>query len=114
MGDQWKGYASLKEIKGRDQELPITSEGMALHGGSFTHIFREVRNVMESQVVQDTKDHLTIKTVPEPDSDKRELENVRASIAKPRPAWNVDFDITTSIDRTKAGKCRFVISEIVP
>ena len=109
-----RGYRLLKAIKGREQEMLTTPEGTAIHGEFFTHIFWDVRNVREFQVVQDRKDHLTIKIVPEPDFDKRELEDVRGLIAKRSPGWRVDFEITTSIDRTKAGKYRFVISEMTP
>lgn len=102
----------LKEVKGREQEMLKTPEGAAVHGEFFTHIFWEVSGVKEFQVVQDAKDHLTIRIVPDKGYDPRELDKVRAYIGARSAGWKVDFVKVDAIDRTKGGKYRFVIREM--
>jgi phenylacetate-CoA ligase len=102
----------LEEILGREQEMLMTPEGAAVHGEFFTHIFWEVRGVKEFQVVQDAKDHLTIRLVPDPGYDPKEMDKVREYIGARSQRWKIDFVKVDSIDRTKGGKYRFVIREM--
>ncbi|MEW5748756.1 MAG: phenylacetate--CoA ligase family protein [Candidatus Thermoplasmatota archaeon] len=102
----------LEEIKGREQEMLMTPEGAAVHGEFFTHIFWEVSGVKEFQVVQDAKDHLTVRVVPEKSYDPKEMDKVRDYIRARSPGWKVDFQKVDAIDRTRGGKYRFVIREV--
>ena len=102
----------LEGIKGREQEMLMTPEGAAVHGEFFTHIFWEVSGVKEFQVVQDAKDHLTVRIVPEKTYDPKEMDKVRDYIRARSPGWKVEFQKVDSIDRTRGGKYRFIIREI--
>lgn len=102
----------LAEMKGREQEMLMTPEGAAVHGEFFTHIFWEVSGVREFQVVQDAKDHLTIRVVPEKSYDPKELDKVRDYIRARSPGWRVEFVKVDAIDRTRGGKYKFVLREL--
>ncbi|MBE0518141.1 MAG: hypothetical protein IH630_02805 [Thermoplasmata archaeon] len=144
MGNQWKGYASLKEEQDASlwKLVSFAYENVPYYHRLFKGLglkpedVKKVEDlqklpVLTKEIIKRNWDDLrpvnlrdiryadkatggSTGTPLEYRMSKRELENVRASIAKRSPAWNVDFDITTRIDRTKAGKRRFVISEIVP
>lgn len=101
----------LEGIMGREQDMLVTPEGVAIHGEFFTHIFWEVTGVKEFQVVQDARDHLTITVVAEDGFDRGQLEKVRAHIAARSSGWAVDFKEVDRIGRTASGKFKFVTRE---
>jgi phenylacetate-CoA ligase len=107
-----RGYRLLKEIRGREQEMLVTPEGKYIHGEFFTHIFWEVPDVKEFQVVQDRKDHLEIKIVAEPGFDPKQLDKIKAYIAARSKGWVVEFKQVDRINRAASGKFRFVTREI--
>ncbi len=101
----------MEGIKGREQEMLMTPEGAAVHGEFFTHIFWEVSGVKEFQVVQDAKDHLTVRLVPDEGYDPKEMDKVREYIRARSVGWKVEFVKVDAIDRTKGGKYRFIVRE---
>jgi phenylacetate-CoA ligase len=102
----------LEEVIGRQQEMLITPEGKNIHGEFFTHIFWETHGIKEFQVVQEHLNKLTIKIIPEADFDEKNLNTIKWYINKKSTEWNVDFKIVNEIERTKAGKYKFIISEL--
>jgi phenylacetate-CoA ligase len=107
-----RGYPLLKEVIGRQQEMLITPEGKHIHGEYFTHIFWEIPHVKEFQIVQKRVDSLIIYIVPEEGFNEKDLERVRSVIRSRSEGWSVQFQCVDSIDRSSAGKYKFVISEI--
>jgi len=106
-----RGHRLLKEIVGRQQEMLETPEGRYIHGEFFTHIFWETHGVKEFQVVQDRLDTIVIKIVPEEDFDERQLGKIRETIKKRSEKWDIEFEFVDEIERTEAGKYRFIISK---
>lgn len=107
-----RGNRVLKEVVGRQQEILETPEGKHIHGEFFTHLFWEIEKVKEFQVVQEKIDEIVIKMVPEIGFDKRQLNKIREIIRKRSEGWNVEFKFVDKIDRTKAGKYKFIISNL--
>lgn len=107
-------YKLLKEVIGRQQEMLMTPEGKHIHGEFFTHIFWEIDGVKEFQVIQNKIDDLTIKIVPESNFDEKQLTKIEDIIHKRSNSWSIDFKFVDSIERTNAGKYKFVINKIAP
>lgn len=108
-----RGYRLLKEITGRQQEMLLTPEGKYVHGEFFTHIFWEISGVKEFQVVQDSPERIIIKIIPEDGFDERETNKIKSYIKRRSEGWNVEFRLVDEIERTSAGKYKFVINEMV-
>ncbi len=106
-------YKLLKEIKGREQEMLITPEGKFIHGEYFTHIFWEIPYVKEFQIVQEKIDKIVIKIVPDENFDEKYLNKIKEIIRMRSKSWNIEFKIVDKINRTKAGKYKFVINEVI-
>jgi phenylacetate-CoA ligase len=68
--------------------------------------------VKEYQVVQEKLDKIVIKIVPEEDFDEGQLDKIREIIKKRSEGWNVEFTFVDKIERTGAGKYKFIINEI--
>jgi phenylacetate-CoA ligase len=106
-----RGHKLLKEIVGRQQEILKTPEGKYIHGEFFTHIFWEIDGVKEFQVIQKNLDQIIIKIVPEENFDEGQLSKIREIIKKRSEGWHIEFNLADKIERTSAGKYKFVIRE---
>lgn len=105
-------YKLLKEIAGRQQEMLKTPEGRYIHGEFFTHIFWEVDRVKEFQVVQEKIDKITVKIIPEEDFDEKQLDKIREIVRRRSEGWKLEFKFVDKIERTGAGKYKFIINKI--
>ncbi|MCQ1535188.1 phenylacetate--CoA ligase family protein [Methanosarcina sp. KYL-1] len=105
-------YKLLKEITGRQQEMLQTPERKYIHGEFFTHIIWEITGVKEFQVVQEKLDRINIKLVADKNFDKNQLDYIKEVIGRRSETWNVEFEFVENIDRTKAGKYKFVINKL--
>jgi len=103
----------LKEVMGRQQEMLQTPEGKYVHGAFFnSYMFEKIKSVKEFQVVQEKLDKIVIKIVPEDGFDETQLDMIREIIKQKSSGWDVDFRFVDEIERTKAGKYKFITSEL--
>jgi len=103
----------LREILGREYEMLLTPEGQGVFGGFFTtQIFDNIPSVREFQVVQKEIDRLVIRIVPEQGFDEKALAYIRTKILAKSENWNIEFQLVDAIDRSRAGKYKFVINEV--
>jgi len=109
-----RGYPLLKEILGRTTDVLFTPEGKNIHGWFFLYIFWDYgKGIKEYQVVQETLEKIVIKIVPEEGFDESQLTRIREVVAKRSPGWDIEFKYVDAIDRTRAGKYKFIINELV-
>jgi len=108
-----RGHKLLKEVIGRTVDVLVTPEGKNVHGWFFLYIFWEhCRGIKEYQVVQKNADEIDIRLVIEDDFDEKQLDTIRNRIAEKSPAWKVEFEFVNSIERTGAGKYKFIINKV--
>ena len=93
-------------------KVPII-EGKNVHGWFFLYIFWEYcQGIKEYQVVQEKLDTVVIKIVPEEDFDEKQLDKIREIIKKRSEGWNVEFKFVDEVERTGAGKYKFIRNEV--
>lgn len=103
----------LKEVVGRSVDFLITPEGKNVHGWFFLYIFWEYcKGIKEYQVVQEKLDTIVIKIVPEDDFDEKQLDKIRGIIRKRSDGWDVEFKFVDVVEKTEAGKHKFIINNI--
>lgn len=108
-----RGNLLLTEILGREYEMLLTPEGKGVFGGYFTTaIFDKLPSVREFQVIQRELDRLAIHIVPDDEIDEKTLDYIRMMVRSKSEKWNVEFKIVQSIDRTRAGKYKFIINSL--
>ena len=107
-----RGYKLLKEVVGRQYEVLKTPEGKYVFGGFFTKNLLKIDGVKEYQIVQKKIDKITIKIVPKEDFDEKQLDKIREIIRERSEGWNVEFEFVDKIERTGAGKYKFIRNEI--
>lgn len=109
-----RGYKLLKELVGRSVDVLVTPEGKNVHGWFFLYIFWEYcQGIKEYQVVQEKLDKIIIKIVPEEDFDEKQLDKIKEIVETKSKGWNVEFMFVEKIERTDAGKYKFIISKVI-
>ena len=104
-------YPLLKEIGGRTTDVLFTPEGKNIHGWFFLYIFWDYgKGIKEYQVVQETRERIVIKIVPEEGFDKSQLDNIREVVARRSPGWDIKFKCVDAIDRSHSGKYKFIVN----
>jgi phenylacetate-CoA ligase len=107
-----RGYPLLKEICGRTGDLLVTPEGKTINSLFFAYIFDDIQSVREYQVVQEKQDKILIRITPTRGFDQRQLPEIVRLIKTRSSGWEVEFDLVDHIDKTGAGKYKYVINKI--
>jgi phenylacetate-CoA ligase len=101
------------EIDGRVEDYVITPDGRMV--GRLDHIFKEQYDIAEAQIVQDTKEAITVFVTPRATysaaSQKRLLAEIRSRLGD---EIRVDVRLTDAIPRESNGKFRAVKSRVGP
>ncbi|SFM56323.1 phenylacetate--CoA ligase family protein [Methanolobus profundi] len=110
-----RGSRLLKEVIGRDKELLITPDGKHVHGAAFYNNmiskFNDANSIVECQILQKNKDGIIFNMVCKDDFNKSQLDYIRGTIMK-KNGWDVEFRFVDEIERTKAGKYKFIVNEV--
>jgi phenylacetate-CoA ligase len=106
-----RGMPVIEEIGGRMDDFVFTRERGFL--GRLDPVLKGVRNIVESQIEQESLDLLRIRYVPAAlftNDDLHLLENnLRARVGR---GIHLEFECTDRIPRSANGKFRFVISRL--
>ncbi|KQC11982.1 MAG: capsular biosynthesis protein [Candidatus Cloacimonas sp. SDB] len=108
-----RGSRLLEQIIGRSVDFLITPEGKYIHGWFFLYIFWDYgQGIKEYQVIQEDLEKIVVKIVPD-DFDEKQLDRIREIVAKKSPGWHIEFKYVDTIERTGAGKYKFIINKLV-
>lgn len=103
----------LKEVIGRQHEMLQTPEGKFVHGAFFnSYMLGKINGVVEFQVIQKSLENIIIKIVADENFDEKQLNNIRSTIKSKSERWNIEFKFVDQIERTKAGKYKFIVNEV--
>jgi phenylacetate-CoA ligase len=106
-------FPVVREIMGRQADVIRTPSGRQFGAAILTHLLYGVDNIVESQIVQQAIDRITIKYVRGPSFSQQDLENLKRLVAKHLPQeLAVDFEEVSSIEKTSSGKLKPVVSRI--
>ncbi len=113
----------LDNIFGREKEFLITPNGQFVHGAAlFNLIFHNlqsssfsdvVNTIKEFQIIQRSKEKIEIKFVSDGELPNYVLEFIQLSIHNRFNGWDVDFRFVDQIEKTPAGKYKFIINEMI-
>jgi len=108
-----RGYRLLREIIGRSADVLVTPSGKHVHGWYLGIVVCEFLGdrVKEFQVVQETESRITVNIIPESTFDEGDVDRIRENIGKRGYGWEIEVRIVDSIDRTRAGKYKWVINK---
>lgn len=98
-------------IDGRQEDYIVTSTGARI--GRLDHVFKDMVNVREAQLVQESPGHMIVRIVKGPNYAENDERMLQQEIVT-RVGSDVSFEVTyvTAIPRTSRGKLRFVVSNL--
>ena len=103
----------LKEIVGRQHEMLQTPEGKFVHGAFFnSYMFGKINGVIEFQVIQKSLENIVVKIVADENFDEKQLDTMRSIVKNKSERWDLEFKFVDQIERTKAGKYKFIVNEV--
>jgi phenylacetate-CoA ligase len=106
-------FPLIERIEGRIEDYVRTPDGRYV--GRLDHLFKDVHHVREAQIVQEQLDQITLRVVRADDYSPQDERTILAE-AQQRlgGAVQVRFEYVDAIERTAAGKFRFIISLLPP
>ena len=117
-----RGSLLLGDVIGREKEFLTTPQGQYVHGAAlFNLIFHTLENtdfpdivnkVREFQVIQKEADKLNIVFACDEILPDSVLEFIQSAIQKRFVGWHIEFQFVDAIDRSRAGKYKFIINEV--
>jgi phenylacetate-CoA ligase len=109
------GLPRLQMAGGRVFDVVRAPNGNFLGGSFWTLLMRKVKGVGSFQVIQDKLDQLRIAIVPTAEfSEVSKMYLHERIIEACGPRMNVQFEMRQSIEPTRGGKHRFVVSHLKP
>jgi phenylacetate-CoA ligase len=103
----------LRSIEGRHTDFIVTPEGRCLHALSLIYPLREHPRVREFRVVQQTIDTVRVLIVPAAGFSADDEQQLRSRLSQRLgPSVTIAIDCVPQIERSAAGKFRYVISHV--
>jgi len=108
-----RGLPVLAEIEGRTTDFVHAADGTVLHGLALIYVLRELPQVEEFKIVQESLTKITIQLVVK-EGDRELLESTVTEQFRRRlgEALVVQFEYVGSIPREASGKFRYVVSHV--
>ena len=105
----------MRCIEGRAADFILTKSGRQVHGEYFTHLFYGLRGLKQFQFIQKTIDLIEIKIIKDSKWDISKepeiIQKIRNYMQDPRLIVNLFF--VKKIQKSRSGKLRFTISELI-
>jgi phenylacetate-CoA ligase len=108
-----RAFQVIKSISGREGDVIKTPSGREFGAAILTHLLYGTGHIIESQIVQEALDHITIKYVPCENFSEKDLEAFKKLLVMHLPS-ELKFDLkeVKAIKKTHSGKIRPVVSQI--
>ena len=101
----------IDELMGRVEDIIVTPDGR--HVGRLDHVFKDMLNVVEAQILQDTVGAVRIRIVKRSDFDEADIHALEQELRlRLGGAIQLEYEFVDSIPRLPSGKFRFVVSKV--
>lgn len=106
-------FPVIESVEGRQADMIETPSGRKLGAALLTHLLYGAGHIIESQLIQDAADHLTIEFVPGKEFSEADLSAFRRLVRKHLPT-ELKFELkeVEAVRRTSSGKVRPVVSQL--
>ena len=108
-----RGLPLLADIDGRTTDFVRAADGTVLHGLALIYVLRELPQVKEFRIIQETLTNITVQLVA-PEEERETLETTIAKQFQQRLGESlvVHFEHLDRIERETSGKFRYVVSRL--
>jgi phenylacetate-CoA ligase len=108
-----RAFPLMEDVTTKAEDIITTRDGRYISSSALTHPFKPLHSVAESQIIQEDREHIRIKIVKLPSYEEKEGDILLREFKK-RVGEDMDvrLEFVDTIERTKAGKFRWVISKV--
>jgi len=104
----------LERITTKAEDIIICPDGRLVSPSVLTHPFKPIKNIEESQIVQEDINHLTINLVKKEGFQNKDVERLRHGLKhRLGDGMEIKIEFVDKIERTASGKFRWVVSKVV-
>jgi phenylacetate-CoA ligase len=108
-----RGFPLISGVTSKADDIVTTPDGRFISPVVFEHPFKPLRTVIESQIIQEDREHLRIRIVKSPGYSDQDTDHVIREIRHRIGAgMEIEIEFVDQIERTSAGKFRRVISNV--
>lgn len=108
-----RAFPVLAAIEGRRDDVLVTPEGRLI--GRLDPVFKKVGSILETRIVQDEPDHVTVEVVGNGELSIADLSTLKAELLKRLgPRMRIDIAPVEALPRTTRGKLRSVVNLVHP
>jgi len=108
-----RGLPLLAEIEGRTTDFIRSADGTVLHGLAFIYVLREMEELDQFKIIQDSTTQLTVQLVTAAQDtagiERTIIEQFRRRLGD---SLTVKFEYLNRIEREASGKFRYVVSKL--
>lgn len=106
-------FQVVKSISGRQADIVRTPSGREFGAAILTHLLYGTDHIVESQIIQESLEHITIEYVPNEKFSPEDLRALERLIKQHLPSeLRVELKQVKAVERTKSGKVKPVVSRI--
>ncbi|MDT4899011.1 MAG: hypothetical protein QOH25_4088 [Acidobacteriota bacterium] len=106
-----RGGTIVEKILGRVDDIIVTPDGR--HVGRLDHVFKDLLNVVEAQIVQERIDAVRVRLVKRPEFGAEDMKTLERELRlRLGTKMKLEYEFVESIPREANGKFRAVISKV--
>ncbi len=106
-------FQKIERVIGRTGDMIKTPSGKVLGPTLLARVIKHAENILESQVIQNSEDHVIIPFVASENFSQHDYINFRNYVVRNMPSdLKVDIQRVEKIDRTESGKLKFIVSQV--
>jgi phenylacetate-CoA ligase len=108
-----RGLRLMEDVTTKAEDILTLGDGRLISSSVLTHPFKPLNAVQESQIIQKDYDHIVVLVVPREDYTEADSRHLIVELqARLGEDMTVEIRKVESIPRTKAGKFKWVVSEV--
>jgi len=108
-----RGLRLMEDVTTKAEDILTLPDGRLISSSVLTHPFKPLNSVQESQIIQKDYDHVVVLVVPRDDYTEADSRHLVVELqARLGEDVTVEIQKVESIPRSKAGKFKWVISEV--
>jgi len=106
-------FPLMDDVTTKAEDIVVTKDGRYVSPSVLTHPFKPLHNIKMSQIIQEDVDRIRIKIVKGPGYNDKDTEILLSAFCdRVGPEMTVRVEFVDSIERTDAGKFKWVISKV--
>ena len=106
-------FPVMDDVTTKAEDIVVTRDGRFISPSTLTHPFKELHDVVESQILQETRDELIVRIVRAKDYDEGQAPRLTHALhQRVGEDMRIRIEYVPELERTASGKFKWVISKV--